>query len=205
MTDARYNIVFTGDLVPGSDISAVKQNLGKLFKLDAARVDAMFNGKPVILKKEADQATAMKFRAVLKQAGAQCRMEPIGEVEEVQAAPAPELPDTTPSAPSAPSAPAAAPAASFSAKPVSTGPMDMVGTIRTGGTGFSGEFDVAPPGADMADHVEGPAPIVPDVSTISMAPVGSDMGQLKKDEAPKVPDISHLSVAPPGATLSDEK
>jgi len=190
MSDMRYNIVFNGDLVPGSDPATVKQNLARLFKLDAARVEAMFGGKPVVLKKDADQATAMKFRAVLKQAGAQCRMEPLGDVEEVQAAPVPPAPVAEPATAPSPSAP--------------TGPMDMVGTIRTGGTGFSGEFDVAPAGADMAEQVEGPPPVVPDVSALSMAPVGTDMGQLKKDEAVAVPDISHLSVAPAGATLSEE-
>lgn len=204
MSDARYNLVFTGDLVPGSDITAVKQNLAKLFKLDAARVEAMFSGKPVTLKKDADQATAMKFRAVMKQAGAQCRMEPVGEIEEIEAAPAPAA-QAQPVAATAPARPAAEPEpVQFGSKPVASGAMDMVGTIRTGGTGFSGEFDVAPPGVDMAEHEDGPPPTVPDVSAISMAPAGSDMGQLKKEQDIKVPDISHLSVAPPGAKLSDD-
>lgn len=197
MSDARFNLVFNGELVAGASPDAVKQNLAKLFKLDPARVEAMFSGKPVVLKKDADQATAMKFRAVLRQAGAQVRMEPVGAVEEVSAAPAPPVepaaqePATPVTAP-APAQPAAAPATASAA----AGDMDMVGTIRTGGTGFSGEFDVAPPGTDIADKVDGPAPMVPDVSGISLAPAGSDMGQLKQKVEEKVPDISHLSIAP---------
>lgn len=197
MSDARFNLVFNGELVAGASPDAVKQNLAKLFKLDPARVEAMFSGKPVVLKKDADQATAMKFRAVLRQAGAQVRMEPVGAVEEVSAAPAPPVEPAArePAAPvtaPAPAQPAAAPAAASAA----AGDMDMVGTIRTGGTGFSGEFDVAPPGTDIADKVDGPAPMVPDVSGISLAPAGSDMGQLKQKVEEKVPDISHLSIAP---------
>lgn len=197
MSDARFNLVFNGELVAGASPDAVKQNLAKLFKLDPARVEAMFSGKPVVLKKDADQATAMKFRAVLRQAGAQVRMEPVGAVEEVSAAPAPPVEQAAqePAAPvtaPAPAQPAAAPATASAA----AGDMDMVGTIRTGGTGFSGEFDVAPPGADIADKVDGPAPMVPDVSGISLAPAGSDMGQLKQKVEEKVPDTSHLSIAP---------
>jgi len=195
MSDARFNLVFNGELVAGASPDAVKQNLAKLFKLDPARVEAMFSGKPVVLKKDADQATAMKFRAVLRQAGAQVRMEPVGAVEEVSAAPAPpaEPAAQEPAAPvTAPAQQAAAPATASAA----AGDMDMVGTIRTGGTGFSGEFDVAPPGTDIADKVDGPAPMVPDVSGISLAPAGSDMGQLKQKVEEKVPDISHLSIAP---------
>lgn len=203
MSDARFNLVFTGELVAGASADAVKQNLAKLFKLDAARVEAMFSGKPVILKKDADQATAMKFRAVLRQAGAQCRMEPVAEVAPVvPASPAAPAPVAEPSEAAQPAQQGDA-IAQPSAEPASRQPvtqaaadMDMVGTIRTGGTGFSGEFDVAPPGADIADKVEGPAPIVPDVSGMSLAPPGADLEQLKPDIEEKVPDISHLSISP---------
>lgn len=197
MSDARFNLVFNGELVAGASPDAVKQNLAKLFKLDPARVEAMFSGKPVVLKKDADQATAMKFRAVLRQAGAQVRMEPVGAVEEVSAAPAPPV-EQVAQEPAAPvTAPALAqPAAAPATASAAAADMDMVGTIRTGGTGFSGEFDVAPPGTDIADKVDGPAPMVPDVSGISLAPAGSDMGQLKQKVEERVPDISHLSIAP---------
>lgn len=203
MSDARFNLVFTGELVAGASADAVKQNLAKLFKLDAARVEAMFSGKPVILKKDADQATAMKFRAVLRQAGAQCRMEPVAEVAPVApASPAAPAPVAEPSEAAQPAQqgdavaqPSASPASRQPVTQAAAG-MDMVGTIRTGGTGFSGEFDVAPPGADIADKVEGPAPIVPDVSGMSLAPPGADLEQLKPDIEEKVPDISHLSISP---------
>lgn len=194
MSETRYNIVFSGELVPGADLQAVKQNLARAFRMEPARVDALFSGKPVTLKRDADQATAMKFRAVMKQAGAQCRMEPVGEVEEIVAAPPP--PAEAPAAAS-PQTPVAPPQAAATAAP--PGEMEMVGTIRTGGAGFSGEFDVAPVGADIADMQEGPAPVVPDVSGLSLAPAGSDMGELKREVAVQVPDIGHLAVVPLGA------
>ena len=87
--------------------------------------------------------------------------------------------------------------------PVKGGSLETVGTIRMAGTGFSGPFEVAPAGADMADKQEGPPPVVPDVSHFSVAPPGSDMGQKKDDKPPVTPDISHLSIAPPGSKLSE--
>lgn len=199
MTDARFNLVFSGEIVPGADVGAVKQNLARLFKLDAAKVEGLFSGKPVVLKKDADQATAMKFRAALKQAGAQCKMEPVNspQTQDAQAV-QPDSPEPAPRAPRADGAEPVAEAPEPSRPVATTGSMDMVGTIRTGGTGFSGEFDVAPAGTDIADHEDGPEPFVPDVSGMSMAEVGTDMGQLKKEEEVKVPDISHLSVEPLG-------
>lgn len=210
MSDTRYNLVFSGQVVGGADPAAVKQNLAKLFKIDAARVEALFSGKPVVLKKDADQAAAMKFRAALRQAGAQCQMVAIGEDV---AAKEPVAPTSTKASFTQPedeptseqnnadsvgaAGEGAEPVAESAAeKPAASADMEMVGTIRTGGGGFSGEFDVAPVGADIGDEVDAPAPFVPDVSDISLAPAGSDMGEIKKEQVIKVPDISHLSIAP---------
>ena len=87
MADARFHIVFTGQLVKGSDLATVKANLGKIFKMEAPRVEKLFSGQPVVLKKDADQATAMKFRAVLKQAGAECELRPVAEAATPPSAP----------------------------------------------------------------------------------------------------------------------
>lgn len=177
MADPRFDIQFQGKLVAGAAADAVKANLMRLFKIDEARAAAMLSGKPVILKKDADQATAMKFRAALKQAGALCELIPLGadEEEDIQltAAPAP--------------APAAA---------QSSGDQQMVGTIRMGGEGFSGPFSVAPVGADMEQAPDDRPRVDPDTSALSLAPVGSDMGQKKAEAPPPPPDTSSLSLAP---------
>lgn len=189
MSEARFHVVFAGQLVKGADPDTVKANLGRLFKMDAARVEKLFAGQPVVLKKDADQATAMKFRAALKQAGAECVLKPLDE-EVIEAAPAPAV--ATPSAAPAASAPPTQPAAAAE----NQGDLETVGTIRTGGTGFSGPYSVADVGSDMDNSEHAPPPPAPDVSHLSMAGVGADLGQKKKDEAVKVPDISHLSLSP---------
>ena len=208
MSEARFNVVFAGEMVAGADPAKVRENLAAAFKMDVSKVEALFSGKRMVVKKDADQATAMKFRAVMKQAGAVCDLERIGEES---AAPASPAPGTSPAAAPVPAAPSPAPAAVKSEPvpapaapaPVKGGSLETVGTIRMGGTGFSGPFEVAPTGADMADKQEGPPPVVPDVSHFSVAPPGSDMGQKKDDKPPVTPDISHLSIAPPGSKLSE--
>jgi pyruvate/2-oxoglutarate dehydrogenase complex dihydrolipoamide acyltransferase (E2) component len=207
MSEARFNVVFAGETVAGADPARVRENLAAAFKMDVSKVEALFSGKRVVVKKDADQATAMKFRAVMKQAGALCDLERIGD-EPAAAAPvaapaAAPAPAPAP-APAAPAEPVARPAAEAAAPaPVKGGSLETVGTIRMGGTGFSGPFEVAPTGAELADKRDGPPPIVPDVSHFSVAPPGSDMGQKKDDKPPVTPDISHLSIAPPGSKLSE--
>lgn len=196
MSEARFNVVFAGEIVAGADPAKVRENLAAAFRMDMAKVEALFSGKRVVVKKDADQATAMKFRAVMKQAGAQADLEKVGEPA---AEPAP-APSPAP-APTARAAPAPAPAPAFAAPasepaPVSGGSLETVGTIRTGGTGFSGPFAVAPTGSDLAVERDLPPPMVPDVSHLSVAPAGADMGQKKEEKPPVTPDISHLKIDP---------
>lgn len=231
MSEQTFNIVFSGELVGGADPARVRENLARLFKMDAARVEALFSGKPVVIKKGADQATAMKFRAALRQAGAQCQMVPVGGEPEPAAAPPASTPAAAPasasravfearepaqSAPAEPTAddgsaqardevteieaappPEPAPAAAAAPAPSGQpGELETVGTIRTSGTGFSGEFDVAPVGADMEEKRDGPPPVDPDISHLSMAPPGTELEEIREEKAPVSPDISHLSVVP---------
>lgn len=196
MSEARFNVVFAGEIVAGADPAKVRENLAAAFRMDMAKVEALFSGKRVVVKKDADQATAMKFRAVMKQAGAQAELERVGEPTPSTAEPAAAAPAPAPS--SAPAtAPASAPvAAANEPAVVSGGSLETVGTIRTGGTGFSGPFAVAPTGSDLAVERHLPPPVVPDVSHLSVAPAGSDMGQKKEEKVPVAPDISHLKIEP---------
>jgi hypothetical protein len=141
----------------------------------------------VVLKKDADQATAMKFRAVLKQAGAECELRPVAEAATPPSAPQPSAPARRDTA-------AAVRTDSQGDTQASTGELETVGTIRTGGTGFSGAFSVAEVGAKMDNSDKKAPPPAPDVSHLSLAQAGEVLGQKKEEKAPVVPDISHLSL-----------
>src|SRR5699024_1894353 len=103
--------------VQGSDSDTVKSNLMRLFNVNDAKAAALLSGKRVVLKKNADQATAMKFRAALKQAGAVCELQSL------------EAPSSTaaPSSTSTESRSAPAPENVSAKASASTGDVDMVG------------------------------------------------------------------------------
>src|ERR1044071_6481430 len=69
---AEYQVVFEGKLTGELPLDEVKRNLSALFKMKAEQVDALFSGKPVVIKRDIDQATALKYQAAFKKAGAIC-------------------------------------------------------------------------------------------------------------------------------------
>ncbi|WP_137820045.1 DUF805 domain-containing protein [Pseudomonas sp. 2FG] len=76
MTDARFKIVFTGELMPAVTLDAVKDNLARLFKSDRAKIDGLFSGSAVALKRDLTASEADKYLAALQSAGAKVRKEP---------------------------------------------------------------------------------------------------------------------------------
>ncbi len=65
-----YSVVFSGKTVDGFPLQQVKENLGRLFKLEAGQLERIFSGKPVALKKGLQKAEALKLRNSLAKAGA---------------------------------------------------------------------------------------------------------------------------------------
>jgi hypothetical protein len=199
-----YEIVFSGQLVPGAQLDRVKANLAKLFQADAQRIALLFSGRRLVLKNNLDQAGAEKYRSTLERAGAmaevvemagQTQVEPEREpppqpmeVEEVELAPPPDEPSWTRRGPRASSAPEATPG-----KPSKLEPRDVY---------MAAFVDVEAPDfglSELGRNVQDPkaAPTAPrlDLSGLSLAPAGSDMGQTKPVEHVIVPDISHLKLA----------
>lgn len=69
---AEFQVVFEGKLTGERPLDEVKRNLAALFKMKPEQVDALFTGKPVVIKRDIDQATALKYQAAFKKAGAVC-------------------------------------------------------------------------------------------------------------------------------------
>ena len=76
MSEQGFDIIFRGDIVIGHQLQQVKQSLQQLFKADEARIQQLFAGRPVPLKRGLDAATAEKYRAVLFKAGAMVEVRP---------------------------------------------------------------------------------------------------------------------------------
>jgi len=187
--DNRYHVRLTGELMAGADAGRVAANLARLFNMPEEKAALLVSGKPRVVKKEVDEATARKFQVALRQAGARCELLPVnGEATAAAPATEPERPQP------ARQEPAASDAATLSAAIDQNADIETVGTIRTGGTGFSGAFEVAPVGADLDTSGRDQPAAVPDISHLSMAEPGADLEPLKRHQEAVVPDISHLSI-----------
>ncbi|WP_461481495.1 hypothetical protein [Porticoccus sp.] len=99
MSEQRYEVVFRGDVVPGQAIVEVKQRLAELFAAEPARIDGMFSGRPVVVKRNLDRELAQRYQASMRKAGAVVDIRPAAETEattagsnEVNQEP-PQLPD----------------------------------------------------------------------------------------------------------------
>src|SRR5690625_3353623 len=71
MTDQHsFDVVFRGDICAGETLAVVRQRLGELFRLDPARLDQLFSGRPVVLRRGLDSVAAERCRTLLEEAGA---------------------------------------------------------------------------------------------------------------------------------------
>ncbi|MEZ5528400.1 MAG: hypothetical protein R3E57_00420 [Porticoccaceae bacterium] len=104
MSEKRYEVVFRGDVVPGQSIVDVKGRLAELFNAESSRIDNMFSGRPVVIKRNVDQATAQRYQDSLCKAGAVVEIRkytadtaesPTSPTTEAVSSATPELPDPT--------------------------------------------------------------------------------------------------------------
>ena len=98
MGEKRFRVMFRGELAPGSEPGEVKAKLAGLFKTDVSKIERLFCGKPVVIKKDLDEPTAEKYRGALEKCGAIALVQEMPE--EAQAVPAPRpAPVPRPAAP----------------------------------------------------------------------------------------------------------
>ena len=180
---SRYEIAFSGQLVPGAQPELVKANLAKLFQADAQRIAQLFSGRRIVIKNNLDAAGAEKYRATLERAGARVEVVDMDVlIEEVELAPPP------PAEP--PPAVVTAPAAR--AGRLQIAPRDEY--MAAFSDVDAPDFGIAPVGSDLQDaRPDAAAPAV-DLSQFTLAPVGSDMGQATSSTPAPAPDTSHLKL-----------
>lgn len=112
-----YGVVFAGRLCEGVAPEEARANLARLLRIDdAARLDRLFSGKPVVIKKGLDATQARRYEQALRQAGVICELR--------RAAPAPAAAPPPAPAP-APVAAAAVPARpALSLEPLAQAPVE---------------------------------------------------------------------------------
>ena len=179
MSDQQFDIIFRGDIVFGHQLADVKLKLQQLFKADAAKVDALFSGRPVPLKRGLDGVSAQKYKEALIKAGAQVDIVAASDIK-----------------------PAAIARPATSAEPVASLAQRLQQQTVV-------ENDAAEKLAKQREQMVRetvPQPIIKsEQSSWSLAPVGSDL--LKPTEKivtePLIVDISSISLRPEGGNILD--
>jgi len=94
MSESFYRLTFSGELLEGQHSAVVKKKLGVLLKVAPERVEKLFSGETVVIKKSVDKATAARFQAAFKQAGGKLRVAQIAGTASVSRdVPAGDQPD----------------------------------------------------------------------------------------------------------------
>ncbi|MGD9016044.1 MAG: DUF1189 family protein [Desulfobacterales bacterium] len=75
----RYDLIFEGEIQDGTTVDQVKKNLARLYGVDPRRIDAIFTGKPVTIKKAMDLVSALEDKETFEATGAILRLEPTKE------------------------------------------------------------------------------------------------------------------------------
>lgn len=185
MSDDLFEIAFSGQIIEGADPAQVKRQIGQIFKADATRLEQLFSGRRVVIKRQADEATANKYRAAFHRAGAICDIRSLNSRTSNEALnPQPQKD--------------AAHQPYESKYPES----DMVPqALLSDPLGISAEsiealnVDIAPVGSPMQHQIkETPQPSI-DIGDLEIAPVGSTLSSAQQKELPPVPDTSGLSLA----------
>ena len=193
MSDELFEVAFSGQISDAADLNDVKSNFAKMFNADEAKLAQLFSGKRIIIKKNIDQQTAVKYQTALQRAGAICEVKSLS-IDEVVA------PEAKPAPTPVPVAAAPIPAAPVIPKaPVDYG--DVAPPPRTDPLGITGNqiaelsATIAPVGSELQSEIkEVPAPAI-DITDLEVAPVGSDIGSGKKNPDPPPPDTTGLSMA----------
>lgn len=109
-----YNVMLTGELVAGAERSRVVALFGAKFGLQPAQAESLFSGRPVVIKKGVDAATAQRIVEQVQQMGAHATAQP-AEAASIATPPPPASshgatpPPVPPSPPPVPRAAAPAP------------------------------------------------------------------------------------------------
>ena len=226
--DGMYQLVFSGELVKGQHRGVVKRRLRESLNLSKAQVEKLFSGKPVVVKRDVDEATAEKYQEIFKKAGGLLQIAAMEEAaESAQSASEPEAlaaePDDAPDETATESADASAAELEDTATqapvepPTSSADNPSVETVETVETP-SPTTESAPPAtepddtqapdvavadvdASLADESE-EVPTVPDAD-FEVAEVGADMLlEPAVVVAPKINDVD-FDVAEVGADIGD--
>lgn len=199
MSQKTFEVVFSGKLVEGAVLEQVKANVAAMFKVEVAKVERLFSGATVSIKKGLDEATAKKYLMALSRAGAVCQVVNRAAVAEKPASSAPSSANAA--AKAAP--PPKAAAAKSSVTSVELGLQKSVVKESPQGVGELGAASIDDPGTILVEHQDIPVPEI-DTHDLSLDQPGVALSEHEEVVAPQV-DVSAFSMSEVGEILGEEK
>ena len=193
--EERYNVYFAGQVMDGFESNTVRDKLAKVFNADQATLDKLFSGKPLLIKRGCDRATAAKYKQALESAGAIPVIKRAESPNAVEAA-TPAKPLT---AAEKIAALAAAPDQHSYQKSAADSPPPAGQPESDSDTGG---IVLAPPGTEVLRENERAEPVVRDVDTSGLT-VDATAERLSDEPPPPpaAPDTGHLSMGEVGETI----
>lgn len=77
--DSRWQLTFYGEVIGERRIEDVRRNFAQQFNLDDARIEAIFSGQGVVLKRNLSQADAQRYVTHLASLGARVHLQPMAD------------------------------------------------------------------------------------------------------------------------------
>jgi hypothetical protein len=221
MDQARYDVYLSGQLGEGVSPAAAAASLAQLFKSTPEAMAGLLTGRPQLLKRAVDKATALKYRDALRRAGVLVAFRSLQAAAGATGAVSDSAPSDAPTA--APDAFGLAPVGSEllhpEERPAPAAVSVDISRYRVEAPGVlpapaapppppapaTEHLSLAPTGADLLADRAQPllAVAMPDIEAISLAPAGALLETLDTAPPAVAPDISHLSLAPTGSDLLD--
>ena len=188
MSDDKFEVAFSGEIAESADLEQVKAKVGQIFKADSSKLEHLFSGKRVVIKRNIDQQTAMKYQMALNKAGAVCEIKNISSFE-----PPPVVAENRdePAATNSPqSIKVTVPEIDAEIPPApETEPLHISASDIN-----DLSASIADPGSDMQDEIKEVEALQVDLTGLEMAPVGSDMTEHKDGNVPPPPDTTGLKI-----------
>lgn len=192
MADVTYAIVFSGEIVEGFQIISVKAHLAKMLRATPDKMQVLFSGKPVVLKRTADKAEAAKYGSALKKVGAHVRVKIIKTDPSAAAAPTPTTPTTATTA-TTPTTPTTAKMTSAAATQSAAAAQKTEASLTAAAPDTS-NLSLAPNEGNIVAPTPPPPPLELDLSGISVSENdGSPLVEPKAEVKLDI-DLSSLSV-----------
>jgi hypothetical protein len=204
----RFQLMFRGEILDGQHKAVVKKRLAQLLNIVDDRVQGLFAGEPVVIKKDVDRATAARYQDEFKKAGARLRV--TGDAD-AAADPADTPSDVFSDADASGEDPTIAdPGAMMSdaddEPPPAAPDTSHLSVAETGSDLLEEEhraeevvldvdpdFDLAAPGADMGQITTEAMDVEIDPD-FTVAPPGADMDESEKSAPPAPPDTAHINL-----------